>query len=109
MNPDGFCKIRNGCFEGDGPESVPPQRGFLEGLVASTKVSELLGVEPVFGEGMQALARVEHGIEREEEIVEAKARKWYHEVGDYLEDPRRHFKLMDELRTNMPWPDDVRN
>ena len=72
LDPDGFCKIRNGCFDGDGPESVPRERGFLEGLVASTKVSELLGVEPVFGEGM--IARVEQEIERKEEVVEAKVR-----------------------------------
>mmetsp|Transcript_31653 Transcript_31653/g.62768 ORF Transcript_31653/g.62768 Transcript_31653/m.62768 type:complete len:502 (-) Transcript_31653:70-1575(-) len=106
LDPDGFCRIRNGCFDGEGPESVPRERGFLEGLVASTKVSELLGVEPVFGQDL--IAKVEREIGREEQVVEARARKWYYEVGDYLEDPRRHFKLIDDLRTNVAWPEDVR-
>jgi hypothetical protein len=35
-------------------------------------------------------------------------RPWWKEVGDYLEDPRRHFRLMDSLRTDMEWPDYIK-
>jgi len=38
----------------------------------------------------------------------ATARPWYKEVGDYLEDPRRHFRLMDSLRTDMDWPEYIK-
>ncbi|GMH80915.1 hypothetical protein TrST_g10838 [Triparma strigata] len=104
LNPDGFCRIRNGCFDSPNP-AEPQKRGFFEGLVASTKVSELLGVEPVFGEGL--LKKVEDEVVREEQLVAAKARGWWWEVGDYLENPHRHFKLIDELRTPMDWPESV--
>jgi len=108
LNPDQFCKIRNGCFkESDEQQPAAPANQPLRGLLASTKVSELLGVKPVFGEGY--LMRVEEELEREEKIVVKSARAWYHKVGDYLENPHRHFKLIDELRETMDWPDEVKN
>eukprot|EP00957_Ditylum_brightwellii_P202774 15331776-Ditylum_brightwellii.AAC.1 len=36
-------------------------------------------------------------------------RAWWYEVGDYLEDPHRHFKAMDSLRQTMEWPEFVKN
>lgn len=107
LNPDQFCKIRNGCFSESDDNVVPSPKQPLRGILASTKVSELLGVKPVFGEGY--INRVESEIEREEEIVVESARKWYHKVGDYLENPHRHFKLIDELRETMDWPEEIRS
>ena len=52
MNPEQFCKIQNGCFK----ETMPatglgsPSNPF-RGVLASTKVSQLLGVQPVAAEG----------------------------------------------------------
>ena len=132
MNPDQFCKIRNGCFKDDGtkmhnqPSSdstddigLPsnPFRGFL----ASTKVSELLGVESVAAEPAYATFLEEPTSEGGSSLTFAKAnrirrtsssannkRAWWYEVGDYLENPHRHFAAMDELRVTMDWPEDVK-
>lgn len=72
MNPDQFCKIQNGCFEGGGENggdasssSSSQQRpAYVEreglgspsnpfrGILASTKVSEILGVESVAAESI---------------------------------------------------------
>ena len=30
-------------------------------------------------------------------------KRWYHNVADYIEDPRKHFKLIKDLRTDMEW------
>ena len=30
-------------------------------------------------------------------------KKWYHSMGEYFEDPRRHFKLIESLRRDMVW------
>merc|ERR1712127_902488 len=63
MNPDQFCKINNGCFEGaeKNAKTVPaavereglgsPSNPF-RGILASTKVSQLLGVESVAAESV---------------------------------------------------------
>lgn len=99
MNPDQFCKIRNGCFK-DETISAPPN--MYRRIMASTKISELLGVEPVAAEFVpvkQLMPTMK---------AESSERKWWHEVGDYLEDPHRHFKVMDSLRVTMDWPESVK-
>eukprot|EP00566_Odontella_aurita_P014274 CAMPEP_0113538222 /NCGR_PEP_ID=MMETSP0015_2-20120614/7248_1 /TAXON_ID=2838 /ORGANISM="Odontella" /LENGTH=541 /DNA_ID=CAMNT_0000437777 /DNA_START=95 /DNA_END=1720 /DNA_ORIENTATION=+ /assembly_acc=CAM_ASM_000160 len=120
MNPDQFCKIRNGCFENKDSSSMPspvealpsadsigtPANPF-RGLIASTKVSQLLGVEPVAaefvprdGEDVPLVAAPRQ--------AESNKRAWWFEVGDYLENPHRHFKAMDSLRQTVEWPEDVK-
>lgn len=99
MNPDQFCKIRNGCFK---DETIPPPPSMYRRVMASTKISELLGVEPVSAEFVpvkQSLPKVQE---------ESTRRKWWYEVGDYLEDPHRHFRAMDSLRVTMDWPESVK-
>ena len=105
MNPDQFCKIRNGCFrdeaavDGMGSYSNP-----FRGILASTKVSQLLGVEPVAAEGF--LQRVPTTRLAGTDTAD---RPWWYEVGDYLENPHRHFQAMDSLRIQMEWPEDVKS
>ena len=107
LNPDQFCKIRNGCFtnvkeppaEGLGAPSNP-----FRGILASTKVSQLLGVEPVAAEGF--LKRTETtGLSGSE----SSDRAWWYNVGDYLENPHRHFEAMSSLRIQMEWPEDIKS
>ena len=112
MNPDQFCRIRNGCFA---DETVVPERESglgspsnpFRGILASTKVSEFFGVEPV-----AARDTVRRKVPPAKELMppqaEAKRPLWY-EIGDYLENPHRHFQAMDDLRIPMDWPDDVKN
>ena len=111
MNPDQFCRIRNrGCFAE--PDSVRPAGDSigggsnLRGLIASTRVSELLGVEPV-----AAQDTVRRGAPTARELNPVKPepakRAWWFEVGDYLENPHRHFEAMDNLRQPMEWPAEV--
>jgi len=113
MNPDQFCKIRNGCFDKDetsGPDSgMGSSSSPFRGIIASTKISQLLGVEPVAAENVlsstqTATAKAKLGLGD----VQSK-RAWWYEVGDYLEDPHRHFRAMDSLRTVMDWPEEVKN
>ena len=63
--------------------------------------------QPVFGEGY--LNKMEQELEREEEIAVESARAWYHKVGDYLENPHRHFKLIDSLTEVMDWPEEIKD
>jgi VDE lipocalin domain len=111
MNPDQFCKIRNGCFVDD-TIVTPPSTGLgspsnpFRGILASTKVSQLLGVEPVAAEQtvrrstLNTVSLPQDG---------GQSRSWWYEVGDYLENPHRHFQAMDRLRVTMEWPEDVKN
>jgi len=92
MNPDQFCKIRNGCFKEEASEPLGAQSNPFRGIIASTKLSELLGVEPVAAES------------KFEDIVRtAPQRHWWQEAGDYFEDPHQHFRAMDSLRQTMDW------
>lgn len=108
MNPDQFCKIRNGCFKDEAPATGlgSPSNPF-KGIIASTKISELLGVEPVAAEGV--LKSTETVIAKLRLDEPTTKRAWWYEVGDYLENPHRHFRAMDSLRTIMDWPEDVKN
>ena len=110
MNPDQFCKIRNGCFVDD--TVVPqPSRGLgspsnpFRGVLASTKVSQLLGVEPVAAEQTVKRTATSPALKPP---IEAE-RSWWYEIGDYIENPHRHFAAMDSLRITMDWPEEVRN
>lgn len=94
MNPDQFCKIRNGCFT----DETVVRPSALRGILASTKISQFLGVEPVAAEGVAKRTVTQEPVNR----------PWWFEVGDYLEDPHRHFKAMDSQRLQMEWPEDVK-
>lgn len=116
MNPDQFCRIRNGCFDQQkeeplfgGEKLAAPSNEPLRGLIASTKVSELLGVEAVSARdsNVQGLATSQNLIP-ELKAAESSSRPWWYEVADYLESPHKHFELMDSLRKPMEWPDNVR-
>uniref|UniRef100_A0A7S1BM86 VDE lipocalin domain-containing protein n=1 Tax=Corethron hystrix TaxID=216773 RepID=A0A7S1BM86_9STRA len=129
MNPDNFCKIRNGCFEAedltpaasDTSKSMlemlksaemkpPPQGSPLRAILASTRISEFLGVEPVSAE-MSILSRVkaDESFSKDVAPVVMPQRPWWKEVGDYLEDPHKHFQLMDSMKVTMDWPESVRD
>ena len=105
MNPDNFCKIRNGCFK---DESLAPVDGAqtdpFRSIMASTKISQLLGVEPVAAENVLIPNTREFSSN-----AENTDRAWWQEVGDYLENPNRHFKAMESLKITMDWPDYVKN
>lgn len=109
MNPDQFCKIRNGCFKDEVEDSAAssPSKPF-RGILASTKISEILGVEPVAAEGVLSSTRSATDKLRNSGAATTD-RKWWNEVGDYLENPHRHFEVMDSLRDVMIWPEEVRN
>lgn len=120
MNPDQFCRIRNGCFA---DETIVPERESglgspsnpFRGILASTKVSEFFGVEPVAArDTIRRIVPPSSALMPEDgagasAADEASQRPWWRNVGDYLENPHRHFQVMDELRIPMNWPDDVKN
>lgn len=109
MDPDQFCKIRNGCFKDDAPDAGlgSPSNPF-RGIIASTKVSQLLGVEPVAAEGVIKNTQTATAkLHLNEDTTNQ--RHWWHEAGDYLENPHRHFQAMDSLRIPMDWPDYVKS
>ncbi|KAG7340568.1 VDE lipocalin diadinoxanthin de-epoxidase domain containing protein [Nitzschia inconspicua] len=122
MNPDQFCRIRNGCFtngaaatpdslfapnNNKGPANANNDEVF-RGIIASTRVSELLGVE--------AVSAREEGVRRMSTSADLQplqnsnsgSRPWWYEVGDYFERPHRHFEVMQSLRKDMDWPEHVR-
>lgn len=107
MNPDQFCKIRNGCFK-DEPLIASTTTSPFRGILASTKVSQILGVEPVAAEGVLSSTQTATDKLRSSGITQPE-RKWWYEVGDYLEKPSRHFEAMDSLREVMVWPEEVKN
>ena len=118
MNPDNFCKIRNGCFGSDDTSlfkeagssddaGVGSQANPFRGILASTKVSELLGVEPVSAE--DELDSISPTSQSLLPIQESPSRPWWYEVGDYLENPHRHFEAMMGFRQLMDWPEDVKS
>lgn len=152
MDPNQFCKIRNGCFADNDdtvrvPASPQPQvqqqqqmqplqkqpqlqeseASFFRGLLASTRISELLGVEPVAARDtirrdvpiatiltppndqllLPPILSSMPTIGTTKKIASSYQRPWWNEIGDYLENPHRHFQVMDDLRVPMVWPDDV--
>jgi len=109
MNPDNFCKINNGCFK---DEDLTPNKNTenpFRSIIASTKISELLGVEPVAAENTLLRRDQLQNVRPSMVNEETQDRPWWLELGDYLENPHRHFALMDSLRENMDWPDFVKN
>jgi len=117
MNPNQFCKIRNGCFADNSPSSLTVENGaptnpLFRKIMASTRISQLLGVEPVSAEPSSLLQR--NTIATSSDIIvnndntnHNSKRPWWYEIGDYLEDPHRHFKAMDSLRLSVDWPENV--
>jgi hypothetical protein len=125
MNPDQFCKIQNNCFENDasGTTSGLSSPAYVEreglgsptnpfrGILASTRVSEILGVESVAAESIIPQTIADDYLKQQlsqQPSSFTSSRPWWKEVGDYLEDPRRHFRLMDSLRTDMDWPEYIK-
>jgi len=115
MNPDQFCKINNGCFEGEDEVMSPTDREGLgspsnpfRGILASTKVSEFLGVESVAAEPLGPKEMTTTISNDYLEGSQGVSQPWWKEVGDYLEDPRKHFHLMESLRVDYPWPEYMR-
>lgn len=110
MNPDQFCKINNGCFA-DETIVTSPTRGLgssanpFRGVLASTKVSQLLGVEPVAAEQSVRRGTTSPTLVQPSQTDK---RALLHEVGDYLENPHRHVQFMHSLRTNMEWSEGVK-
>lgn len=128
MNPHQFCKIRNGCFKDDdaalfplsdttSPKASRDKLNYpFRGVLASTKVSEIFGVEPVAARDMipssSSSSQTKLEVEEEDVItafasVSVPKRSWWYEVGDYLENPHRHFQTMERLRVPMDWPEDI--
>jgi len=112
MNPENFCKIRNGCFQTEDSTIVKePESGLgapsnpFRGILASTKVSQFFGVEPVAAENLVKRTSVARELMPDTDSDRA----WWYEVGDYLENPHRHFAAMNDLRVQMDWPEDVVN
>jgi hypothetical protein len=103
MNPSQFCRIRNGCFADEAP--ADPQQNSFRGILASTKISQLLGVEPVAARDSVKLTAQTAKVLLPQ-ATEASSRPWWFELGDYLENPHRHFEAMDSLRSNVVWPKD---
>jgi hypothetical protein len=113
MNPNQFCSIRNGCFDNQEGETrtvnerdmglgAPPNA--FRGIIASTRVSEFFGVEPVSArDDMQGSPT----SETLQPFQRSPSRPWWYEVGDYFENPHRHFEAMDSLRIPMEWPQDL--
>ena len=75
-------------------------------------MSEILGVESVAAESIiprVPTTSIDNDYLGSAPVNNIKARPWWKEVGDYLEDPHRHFQLMDSLRTDMDWPEYIKN
>lgn len=133
MNPDQFCRIRNGCFPDEiettsgvliaskSSKEQPLSREVFRGIIKSTRISELLGVEPVEARDTiqrnvptakiltPDLVNSEMALSSSTDsatdlIKKSPERRWWNEVGDYFENPHRHFQVMDELRVPMQWP-----
>eukprot|EP00814_Leptocylindrus_danicus_P003659 CAMPEP_0116043164 /NCGR_PEP_ID=MMETSP0321-20121206/26171_1 /TAXON_ID=163516 /ORGANISM="Leptocylindrus danicus var. danicus, Strain B650" /LENGTH=483 /DNA_ID=CAMNT_0003523877 /DNA_START=353 /DNA_END=1805 /DNA_ORIENTATION=- len=108
LQPNNFCKIQNGCFKSD--ERLDKKSGAdypFRGILASTKVSQFFGVQPVVAEGdAPVLKRAKLGKVQQ---ISNQERSWWYEVGDYLENPRRHFEAMQSQRIIMDWPDYIKN
>jgi hypothetical protein len=113
MKVDQFCRIRNGCFSDETVVKAPSsglgsQSNPFRGILASTRISQLLGVEPV-----AARDTVRRNAPTSPTLQPAvgtiASRPWWYEIGDYLENPHRHFQVMDSLRLPMTWAEDVKN
>lgn len=131
MNPDQFCSIRNGCFDNNNQEQGGGAAGEMRtnsaaepggedssssmglgspfnpfrGIMASTKVSEFFGVEPVSARDDMRASPTSETLQPLQNSPTS--RPWWYEVGDYLENPHRHFEAMDSLRQPMEWPEDI--
>jgi hypothetical protein len=119
MDPDQFCRIRNGCFV-DETIVAEPKAGLgspsdpFRGILASTKIFQLLGVESVAARDMIRKGTPTAKELQPETVVSTGnpttiKRAWWYNVGDYLEDPHRHFQAMDDLRLTMEWPEDIKS
>lgn len=114
MNPDQFCRIRNGCFgneEGATPalrqsQPSPPESIPFRGIMASTKVSEFLGVEAV--SARDYVGTPDSVTDTLQPKQQSASRPWWYEVGDYLENPHRHFDYISSLIQTVDWPEEVR-
>lgn len=110
MNPDQFCRIKNrGCFpdvENPASSSSNEPKGAFRGILASTRVSQLLGVEPVAARDTLR-QKVPTASILKPVFEPSPPRPWWNELGDYLENPHRHFAVMNSLRQPVEWPRDI--
>jgi hypothetical protein len=140
MQPKNFCKIRNGCFVDDvdlpilivtnpnsngkglnknqspSPSTTP---GALHGILASTKISQLSGVdsvvatnvEPIMLKRVRAAEELDLRARFRDEMSNSKSMKlqWSFEVSDFLEKPHLHFELTASMRQTVDWPEEIVN
>lgn len=110
MDPDQFCKVQNQCFEDAPVETTRTTTNdgiSFRGLIASTRISELLGVEPVAARDTIDSLLPTLVAKPEVTTTSTHKRAWWYDVGDYLENPHRHFAAMSSLRVPVEWPKDV--
>lgn len=149
MDPHQFCRIRNGCFPQDdghdldsnsaigedasGSNNYSPLQSPLRGFLASTKVSEILGVESVSALDMirrdvPMAAVLQPRYDTAAVSIKSSSppstttaatpfaststtnnnkRAWWYELGDYLENPHRHYRAMNSVLVPMEWPTDI--
>jgi hypothetical protein len=124
LNPNQFCQVQNVGIDDEviidniqpfldntAPPPPPQQTDFWRGLLASTRVSELLGVEPVAARDtvdsvtasrpQQRATATDQPMQQQQQQQQ---RAWWYEAGDYLENPHRHFQAMEQLRVLVEWP-----
>jgi VDE lipocalin domain len=115
LNPNQFCQVQNVgiddvVIDNDQPfldNPAPPQQqtDFWRGLLASTRVSELLGVEPVAArDTVDSVSASRPQQNQPTQQQQQQQRAWWYEAGDYLENPHRHFQAMEQLRVLVEWP-----
>lgn len=113
LNPTQFCQVQNEGIDDDiqqpylldNPSPQQPPTDFWRGLLASTRVSELLGVEPVAARDTvdSVTARTPRTTDQQQ-LQQQQQRAWWYEAGDYLENPHRHFLAMEQLLVPVQWP-----
>lgn len=103
LNPNQFCQVQNAGIDDNSvrPSEIPAdQPDFWRGLLASTRISELLGVEPVAARDTVN----SNSVISPQTEPQTQKRAWWYEAGDYLENPHRHFQAMEQLRVPVHWP-----
>jgi len=115
LNPSKFCKIQNGGLSLN-PNNPPTtttttnnnnkknnnninNEDSYKKLVAQIKRNDLAISTPL--SKFLGVDTVEAATTQQQQPRPKK--HWWHSVGDYFENPKRHFELIDSLRTNMEW------
>ena len=97
LNPKGMCEIDNSRLA-DGHEGVG-----MKDVLGLTKMNELLGIETVFGEELESIkADVKADVTKARGVF-----KTVKNIGEYVENPRRHGELITDLRRPVSWPEET--